>query len=150
MKCPKCKTDNEPERNYCSNCSNFLYRPILKELLFIIKRYNSRNDFQSILELLYKAKKLFTQIEILKNNAVTAFNERNYKKSLENYRKILDFPLKTKERKKFENALIQVKAIIYSMEMKDLTYSHNQLFADHIYFQPLQSDKSDASLNEQS
>ena len=152
MKCQKCKSDFEKQGNTCPFCGNFLYRPILKEILRIIKRYYSKNDYTSIKELLYKAKYLtrFTKYEkyitgqivsvekkileqqenisALKIEAGKAMKEKKLKTALEFYRKILEFPLKLKERKKIENELLRVKAYIYRFEMQGLLENNEVLF----------------------
>lgn len=152
MKCQKCKNEIDTQGNTCPYCNNFLYRPILKEILRIVKKYYIQQDYSSIKDLLYKAKNIskYTKYEKYINNqianvekqiieqqeeinnlkleAVEAIKEKKLRTALELYRKILEFPLKFKEKRKIENELLRIKAHIYRFEMKDLIGSNDEIF----------------------
>ncbi|MBP7651959.1 zinc ribbon domain-containing protein [Candidatus Dependentiae bacterium] len=150
MICPKCNNEiTDSSVKLCPKCGYYLYRNLLKEIIWIIGKYYDKNDYFGIRELLNKAmpiaegtkyesaiRRQITDIEIrikernkiisdLKAEAKIHFDKKDYKEALKCYRKLLSIPLRKREQSQIENDLIRVKAQIYKFEMKNLFNDEN-------------------------
>ncbi len=152
MNCPKCHKKISSYNNVCSECGHFLKRGFLKEIILIIRKYQKRQDYKGIYEILMRAleiaagtkyeNKIREQLELaknqldnekqainaLKNKAKNYYSHNYFKKALECYRQMLAFRLSRREQIQIENELLKIKAAIYNNEMKIVNGNGNTLF----------------------
>jgi len=150
--CQYCNFEITNLVNICPNCSKFLHRGMLKEILRILKRYLERKDYYSIQSLLSKAvvltkntkyekyilsqiaendkriKKIKEQYQKWFADGKKYYEQDDYLKALEIFRKLLTLPLEKKEQKKVEIEILRAKARIYNFEMRELFDDDKTMF----------------------
>jgi hypothetical protein len=150
--CPKCDKPNFDSAKICDYCAYFFYHDMLKEIIFISKKYFEQENYSSMKQLLNKTlnfvkntkyeEKILKELKLvnqkleeqkseffkIKDEAEKYKLQKKYKHALKYFRKLLNFPLDKTQRVKIENELIRIRASIYNYEMQNLFEDDNPSF----------------------